>query len=204
MFDLPGQDAMELFAQYGGSPNAFTSYGMTAYYFSCTERFEDNLRLLLRMVTTPYFTPESVEKERGIIAEEIRMYEDSAQSRVGEDLFAALFAQHPIRVPIAGTVESIAAITPELLTACHRAFYRPDNMVLCVVGDVDAEAVRAVAEAEIAVPVEGALAQRDYGAAETMLPVRQRSERRMSVSMPTFALGYKCAPPAPGMDTMPS
>ena len=202
MFDLPGQDATELFAEYGGSPNAFTSYGMTAYYFSCTERFEDNLRLLLRMVTTPYFTPESVEKERGIIAEEIRMYEDSAQSRVGEDLFAALFAQHPIRVPIAGTVESIAAITPELLTACHRAFYRPDNMILCVAGDVDAEAVRAVAEDEIAAPVEGALAQRDYGAAETMLPVRQRSERRMSVSMPTFALGYKCAPPAPGMDTM--
>lgn len=201
MFDLPEQDAMTLFAQYGGSPNAFTSYGMTAYYFSCTERFEDNLRLLLQMVTTPYFTPESVEKERGIIAQEIRMYEDSAQSRVGEDLFAALFRSHPIRVPIAGTVESIAEITPELLQMCHRAFYRPDNMMLCVVGDVDAETVRAIAEAEVA-SADGALAQRDYGEAETMLPVQRRIRRSMSVSMPTFALGYKCEPPKAGMDTM--
>ena len=201
MFDLPGQDAMELFAQYGGNPNAFTSYGMTAYYFSCTERFEDNLRLLLRMVTIPYFTQESVEKERGIIAQEIRMYEDSAQSRVGEDLVAALFRSHPVRVPIAGTVESIAEITPELLTACHRAFYRADHMMLCVVGDVDAELVRTIAEEGVPA-AEGAPVQRDYGEAETMLPVRTRSERRMSVSMPTFSLGYKCAPPKRGMDVM--
>ena len=150
MFDLPDRDAMELFAEYGGSPNAFTSYGLTAYYFSCTERFEDNLRLLLHMVATPHFTAESVEKERGIIAQEIRMYEDSAQSRVGEDLFAALFRSHPIRVPIAGTVESIAEITPELLLSCYRAFYRADNMMLCVVGDVDEETVYSIAEAEIA------------------------------------------------------
>lgn len=201
MFDLPEQDAMSLFAQYGASPNAFTSYGMTAYYFACTERFEDNLRLLLRMVTTPYFTQESVDKERGIIAQEIRMYEDSAHSRVGEDLFSALFRSHPIRVPIAGTVESIAEITPQLLEDCHRAFYRPDNMILCVVGDVEAETVRSIAEAGTAA-AEGQLAQRDYGAAETMLPCRSRSERRMSVSMPTFALGYKCAPPQRGMEAM--
>ena len=201
MFDLPDRDAMELFAQYGGSPNAFTSYGLTAYYFSCTERFEDNLRLLLHMVATPHFTAESVEKERGIIAQEIRMYEDSAQSRVGEDLFAALFRSHPIRVPIAGTAESIAEITPELLLSCYRAFYRADNMMLCVVGDVDEETVYSIAEAEIAA-ADGAPVERDYGAAETMLPVRRRSERTMSVSMPTFALGYKCEPPQRGMETM--
>ena len=96
MFDLPEGDATEQFAAHGGSPNAFTSYTMTAYYFDCTEEFEENLRILLRLVTVPYFTPESVEKERGIIAQEIRMYEDSAESRVYEDLFRGMFAAHPV------------------------------------------------------------------------------------------------------------
>lgn len=201
MFDLPEDNAMNLFAAYGGSPNAFTSYAMTAYYFSCTEQFAENLRVLLRMVYTPYFTDESVEKERGIIAQEIRMYEDSAESRVGEDLFGALFAEHPIRVPIAGSVESIGEITTEMLYACHRAFYCPANMVLCVVGDVDVEEVctlaREMTQAERQTPPA-----RDYGAVETMLPLRAKTVRRMEVSMPTFSVGFKCAPPAQGMEAM--
>ena len=110
MFDLPEDNAMNLFAAHGGYPNAFTGYAMTAYYFDCTEQFAENLRILLRMVLTPWFPAESVEKERGIIAQEIRMYEDSADSRAYEDLFGAMFAHHPIRVPIAGTVESIGEI----------------------------------------------------------------------------------------------
>lgn len=201
MFDLPDENAMNLFAAHGGSPNAFTSYAMTAYYFSCTEQFAENLRVLLRMVFTPWFTDESVEKERGIIAQEIRMYEDSAESRVGEDLFGALFAEHPVRVPIAGSVESIGDITAEMLYACHRAFYCPSNMLLCVVGDVDADEVCALAR-EMAHGTQQALPVRDYGAAETMLPVRAKTERRMEVSMPTFSVGFKCAPPKAGMETM--
>ena len=201
MFDLPGEDAMHLFAAYGGSPNAFTSNSMTAYYFSCTERFTENLRVLLRMVNTPYFTDESVQKERGIIAQEIRMYEDSAESRVGEDLFGALFAEHPVRVPIAGTVESIDEITAQMLYDCHRAFYCPANMILCAVGDVDAEEVCAIAEA-LTQPAQQALPARNYGAAEKMLPLQKRTERRMEVSMPTFSVGFKCEPPEEGMETM--
>lgn len=201
MFDLPEADAMNLFAAYGGSPNAFTSNSMTAYYFSCTEQFAENLQVLLRMVNTPYFTHESVEKERGIIAQEIRMYEDSAESRVGEDLFGALFAEHPVRVPIAGTVESIAEITAQMLYDCHSAFYCPANMILCVVGDVDAEEVCAIAERSTQEERQ-ALPMRNYGAAETMLPMRTRTQRRMEVSMPTFSLGFKCAPPKTGMETM--
>lgn len=192
MFDLPEGNAMDLFAAHGGSPNAFTSYAMTAYYFSCTEAFEENLRLLLRMVATPWFTPESVEKERGIIAQEIRMYEDSADSRVYEDLFAALYAEHPIRVPIAGTVESIGEITAAMLNDCHAAFYRPSNMALCVVGDVDPERVLGIAETMAGA---GAAPVCDYGQLEQMTPRRARTERRMEVSMPTFAAGFKCEPP---------
>lgn len=196
MFDLPEGDATEQFAAHGGSPNAFTSYTMTAYYFDCTEEFEENLRILLRLVTVPYFTPESVEKERGIIAQEIRMYEDSAESRVYEDLFRGMFAVHPVRVPVAGTVESISEITPQALYDCHAAFYRPGNMILCVAGDVDPEAVVRIAR-ELTPEASAPLPVRDYGAAEALscpMPIQQRV---MEVAMPTFAFGFKCAPPAP-------
>ena len=195
MFDLPEGDATEQFAAHGGSPNAFTSYTMTAYYFDCTEEFEENLRILLRLVTVPYFTPESVEKERGIIAQEIRMYEDSAESRVYEDLFRGMFAAHPVRVPVAGTVESIAEITPQALYDCHAAFYRPGNMILCVAGDVDPETVVRIAR-ELTPEASAPLPVRDYGAAEALscpMPIQQRV---MEVAMPTFAFGFKCAPPA--------
>lgn len=193
MFDLPEANAMELYAQYGGSNNAFTNYTMTAYYVECTDCFEENLTVLLRMVTTPYFMAQSVEKERGIIEQEIRMYEDSASAACFENLFAAMYQTHPARVPICGTVESIARITPEILYACHRAFYDPGNMVLCVVGDVNPEEVAALARK--CTPEKSAgKATRDYGQPETMAIPQARICRKMEVSMPTFVIGFKCPP----------
>ena len=200
MFDLPDEDASAKFAEWGASANAFTSYAMTAYHFSCTDHFEDSLALLLRMVTTPYFTEETVEKERGIIAQEILMYEDSPESRVYEDLFRVMFPEHPISVPIAGTVESISQITADMLYTCHRAFYHPSNMVLCVAGDVEWEALLALAEANT--PAESSpLPLRDYG---RICPSAQPLETRctMPVSMPTFCLGFSCPPPAEGESPM--
>lgn len=193
LFELPQGDATARFAELGGSPNAFTSYSMTAYYFSCTEHFDENLRLLLDMAFTPWFPEESVQRERGIIAQEIKMYEDSADSRVSEDMMAALFSHHPVRVPIAGSVESIASITGEKLMDCYRAFYRPDNMMLCVVGDVDADAVRAMAATVPA--AQGPAPVRSYGAPEALLPCSSKTCRRMAVSMPTFSIGFACPPP---------
>ncbi len=201
MFDLPEGNADGMFAALGASPNAFTSYAMTAYHFSCAEHFADNLRLLLRMVTTPYFTPESVEKERGIITQEIRMYEDSAEQRVAEDLFAALFREHPVRASIAGTAESIGDITAQSLYDCFRAFYQPSNMVLCVTGDVDAQEVMRIAQ-EMTPKTASELPERMYGTPETMLPVKTRTLRRMEISMPTFALGFKCEPAGKGAESM--
>ena len=200
-FDMPWGNAMQVFAQRGASPNAFTSYSMTAYYFDCTEAFDDNLRLLLEFVSTPYYTQESVEKERSIIEQEIRMYEDSAESRVFENLFACLFRHHPIRVPIAGTVESIQAITAQTLNDCHRAFYDPSNMMLCVVGDVEPESViRAAMELLPAQP--GGVSDRTYGEAETMRPAQPRMEVSMEISMPTFAVGFKCESAGEGESAM--
>ncbi len=200
-FDMAEVNAMQLFAQRGASPNAFTSYSMTAYYFDCTEQFEENLQLLLRFVSTPYYTQESVEKERGIIEQEIRMYEDSAESRVYENLFAALYETHPIRIPIAGTVESIQEITAQTLLDCHKAFYDPSNMMLCVVGDVDPEAVIRTAQ-RILPETAGSVSDRSYGSCESLKAAKARCEAKMEISMPTFALGFKCPPPAPGLETM--
>ena len=201
MFDMPEGNVMQQFSALGGSPNAFTGYTMTAYYVESTEHWEENLRLLLQYVSAPYFTDESVEKERGIIAQEIRMYEDSADSRIYENLFRALYDHHPVRVPIAGTVESIQAITAETLQTCYDAFYTPSNMMLCVAGAVDAGRVAELAR-EILPARPGAAAVRDYGPPEALTGHRPRVEDRMEVSMPGFLAAFKCQPEADGRDTL--
>jgi len=201
MFDMPDKNVMQLFSQYGGSPNAFTSYDITAYYVECTDHFRENFELLLSYVSTPYFTQESVEKERGIIAQEIRMYEDSADSRVYEKLFEIMYASHPIRNNIAGTVESIREISAETLYDCYHAFYVPENMMLCVVGDVEPEQVFEMAE-QILPAVKSGAVQRDFGKPEQMQPERAMETCRMEVSMPMFALGFKTEPAAFGVDSM--
>ena len=194
MFDLPGnRDVSAEFAALGASTNAFTSYDMTAYYFSCTENFDACLRLLLEFVSTPYFTEESVEKERGIIDQEIGMNEDAPDSVVFENLVRAMYARHPIRVPILGTRETIRQITPEVLYSCHRAFYAPGNMLLCVVGDVEPEAVARIAEQQLgreALPV--GKKQKDW--AEPMTCPRPEITAKMEVAMPMFNLAFKCEP----------
>ena len=194
MFDLPGnRDVSAEFAALGASTNAFTSYDMTAYYFSCTENFDACLRLLLEFVSTPYFTEESVEKERGIIDQEIGMNEDAPDSVVFENLVQAMYARHPIRVPILGTGETIRQITPEVLYRCHRAFYAPGNMLLCVVGDVEPEAVARIAEQQLgreALPV--GKKQKDW--AEPMTCPRPEITAKMEVAMPMFNLAFKCEP----------
>lgn len=190
MFDMPGYNAMERFTALGASPNAFTANDMTGYLFSCTEHFEENLRELLTYVTTPYFTEESVRKEQGIIGQEIRMGDDNPSRRVRKNLMQALYRDHPVRDSIAGTVESIAEITPELLESCHRTFYDPRNMVLCCAGDVAPEKVMKLAE--LLVPAaKGKAPRRDYGREEKLTPCTVRTEERMAVSMPLFMLGGK-------------
>ena len=191
MFDLPdGDNALALLSANGADPNAFTSSGMTAYYFQCTEHFEDNLRLLLHFVSTPYFTAETVQKEQGIIAQEIRMGEDDPGTVLYYGLLKMLYARHPIRDRVAGTVESIAQITEQTLYDCHRVFYAPSNMVLCVEGDVDPDRVAAIA-AEVLPTERAPIPEADFGEAESLLPARQLLELEMPVSAPQFLIGAK-------------
>ena len=192
MFDMPGdRDVTAELASLGAGVNAFTSFDITAYYFACTHNFEQCLRILLEFVSTPHFTAESVEKEMGIIDQEIGMNLDSPDSRAFEDMASGLFHSHPIRVPILGTSETIREITPQILNTCHRAFYTPGNMMLCVVGDVDPEQVAAIAQ-EVLGAEPRPVGRKIQHWQEDMTVERPESWRQMEVSMPSFELGFKC------------
>ena len=190
MFDTQEGNALQDLAANGASPNAFTSNDITGYYFDSTEKFEENLRILLSFVSVPWFTQESVDKERGIIGQEIGMIEDDPHWKCYMNLMKALFQHHPIRVSVAGSVESIAEITPETLYACHKAFYDPANMVLCVAGPVDPEHICDVAR-EILPKEAGPIAAKDYGEKEQPRAAQSYIEERMEVSAPIFQLGWK-------------
>ena len=202
MFDLPeGDNAVDLLTANGADPNAFTSDSITCYYFECTEHFEENLRLLLHFVSTPYFTEETVQKERGIIGQEIQGSEDSPYSAVYENLLRQLYAAHPIRDRVLGTVESIAQITAETLYDCHRVFYAPCNMCLCVEGDVDPEEIARIAREEL--PQErGSVPAADFGEAESPLPLERLHREQMDVSAPQFLIGAKLAPAPAGEEAL--
>ena len=195
MFELPGRDVSAEFAALGANVNAFTSYDMTAYYFSCSENFMESLALLLEFVSIPYFPAESVQREMGIIDQEIGMNEDTPDTRVFEDLMLCLYKNHPIRMPILGSRESLRQITPELLSACHRAFYTPANMILCVVGDVDAREIVALADKVLGADKKPAGKKlRPWN--EEMHTEKSDCHSTMEVAMPTFQMAFK-AEPAP-------
>ena len=202
LFDMPGdRDVSAEFAAMGAMTNAFTSYDMTAYYFSTTENFEDCLRLLLEFVSTPYFTEESVEKERGIIDQEIGMNEDAPDSVIFENLMQCLYENHPIRVPILGDSDTIREITPEVLHSCHRAFYTPGNMLLCVVGDVQPEGVVDLAREVLGTEYrEVGVKQRHWP--ENMTALAEEKVASMEVAMPMFSLGFKCEPLSMGAEAI--
>lgn len=199
LFDMPGRDITADFAALGAVPNAFTGYDMTAYYFSCTEHFDDCLQLLLEFVTTPYFTDESVQKEQGIIGQEIDMNIDNPDTRVFEQLMQLMYTNHNVRRPILGTRESIARITPQVLSDCHKAFYCPGNMLLCVVGDVDTDRVCHMAS-QLPTGNAPALATRTWD--EEMACPAHYACSAMEVSMPTFQLGFKCEPLGRGKEAV--
>ena len=201
MFDLPDRDVSAEFAALGAHVNAFTSYDVTAYYFGCTVNFESCLKLLLEFVSTPWFTEESVAKEQGIIGQEIGMNADNPDTRIFENLMQTMYENHPIREPILGTQESIAQIDKQVLYESHRAFYRPGNMLLCVVGDVDPEEVTRIAE-QILPPEEAAPVQRQDRWDEKMEVSTPYVECDMEVAMPMFQLGFKCEPLAKGEEAV--
>ena len=202
LFDMPGgRDVSAEFARLGAMTNAFTSYDMTAYYFSCTAHFDECLKLLLEFVSTPYFTEESVRKEQGIIDQEIGMNADAPDSVVFENMVQRLYHTHPIRIPILGTSETIREITPKTLHLCHRAFYTPGNMLLCVVGDVDPEFVADTARQVLGTEEKSVGIKLPFGY-EPMEAAEAETVCAMEVAMPMFSLAFKCEPLDKGDDAI--
>lgn len=190
VFEQPdGGNALQAFAQTGASPNAFTSKEMTAYHFSCTKKFRQNLEILLNFVTTPYFTKENVIKEQGIIAQEIGMVQDRPGWCVYENLMQTMFPGSPLGDSIIGTVESIRRIDRETLFSCYNAFYRPSNMVLAVAGDISPQ--------EVVETAEQLLGYQRLQKPERIADLSPQGQpgsfisKEMEVPMPMFAIGYQ-------------
>lgn len=137
MFEQPDVNVMDQYMALGASTNAATSFNWTYYYFNCTDNFDSCFKLLMKFVQNPHFTHENVEKEKGIIAQEINMYRDEPEYVVSMNAIDLLYHNNPVKRDIAGTIESINSITAEMLTLCHKTFYNPSNMIITIVGDLD-------------------------------------------------------------------
>lgn len=193
MYEKPeGRDVFERFAELGAYTNAYTEYTTTTFLFSATSEIDACLETLLRLVEEPYFTPENVEKEKGIIEQEIRMYLDMPGERLRSNLMHALYQKNPVRLDIAGGVDSIRTITPDDLYTCYETFYHPSNMVLFMAGDVDPHRlIDQIAEHEHRRHLKPS------GPIERIFPTepadvaQKRVTKTMPVSAPLFMMGYK-------------
>ncbi len=193
LFEEEEGNVFEEYSRLGAQPNAFTNFTMTAYHFTSTGNFYECLDVLMGFVGRPYFTDENVDKEKGIIAQEIRMYEDNPYWRVYFNLLRGMYHAFPVRKDIAGTVESIYKIDKETLYECYRTFYHPSNMILFIAGDVDADRVIKQAEELFEKqPVEGGAGDIERIFLEEPKGVyKSRMEEKLAISRPMFALGFK-------------
>lgn len=189
LFEGKDANAFELYAKTGASANAYTSFDKTAYLFSCSDNFDVSLGILLDFVQSPYFTDENVEKERGIISQEIKMYEDSPDWKVFFNLLCSLYNNHPVKVDIAGTVESISKITPENLYECYKAFYNLNNMSLCISGNIDIDSTLEV--------IDKHLKYSQPFTTQRIMPQEPRNvykkfiSKNFEINLPMFQLGFK-------------
>ena len=195
LFESEDLDAFERYAKTGASANAYTSFDKTCYLFSCTGKFQESLEILLDFVTHPYFTEKTVQKEQGIIGQEIQMCRDEAGWEALFSLLRAMYKTHPVRIDIAGTVESIAEITPELLYKCYETFYNFSNMVLCVAGNVTPDEVLSVAD-RLLKPQKPIEIERKFHR-EPREVAESYTEETLSVAFPIFSLGFKEAVETP-------
>ncbi len=196
-----GTDAFTRYAQTGAYGNAYTSYDRTCYLFTCTERFDENLEILLDFVSHPFFSEQTIQKEQGIIGEEIAMYDDDASWKLYQNLMRALYHEHPILHSITGTKESISRLTPELLYRCTDAFYNLHNLALVVCGDVTPEQVDAVCERVLPVHTDRQTVWRK--------PIKEPEEvctplieDTFAISKPIAEIGFKDTPAASAADRM--
>jgi len=192
MFDQPdGSNVFDKFSELGGNANAFTSFNSTAYLFGAADNIEENLKVLLDYVQSPHFTEESVQKEQGIIGQEIKMYDDNGPWRVFFNLLGAMYHNHPVNKDIAGTVESISHITPELLYKCYNTFYNLSNMMIFVTGDINPTAIENCIDSGIKNNNPFNEEIKKIYPDEPKSVCKKKVEQSLSVSMPLFMIGFK-------------
>ncbi len=189
LFESEDGDAFTKYAKTGAYANAFTSFDKTCYLFSCSSMFYENLDILLGFVQSPYFTAATVEKEQGIIGQEIRMYDDSPSWCVLFNTLRAMYHNNPVKIDIAGTVKSIAQIDDKLLYECYNTFYNPSNMFICIAGNVDSkkvlEKISSSVKNNTPVKIERVIPD------EPETVVSSYIEKQLDVAMPLFCFGYK-------------
>ncbi|MGN0596326.1 MAG: EF-P 5-aminopentanol modification-associated protein YfmH [Ruminiclostridium sp.] len=192
LFENDECDAFELYAKTGANANAFTSFDKTAYLFSCSQKFEENLEILLNFVQEPYFTDETVQKEQGIIGQEIKMYLDDPSWRVMFNGLQAIYHNNPVRIDIAGTIESIAQIDKDLLYRCYNTFYNLNNMVLSIAGNFDVDKTLEICDRLLKpsedLGLEKIVPEEPYEVKE------KRTVQKLSCSLPLFNIFFKMAP----------
>lgn len=189
LFESEDGDAFSKYAATGAYANAFTSFDRTCYIFSCTERFEENLDILLNFVQSPYFTEETVKKEQGIIGQEIRMYDDSPNWNVLFRMLESMYFNNPVKIDIAGTTESIAKIDADVLFKCYNTFYNPSNMFICIAGNVNTKKVLAKIEASIKPAPEIDLKRGEFNEPDGV--ISNYTEKALEVALPLFCFGFK-------------
>jgi predicted Zn-dependent peptidase len=192
LFENEDCDVFDLYARTGADANAMTGFESTVYLFTCTENYLESLKILLDFVRKPYFTQENVDKERGIISQEIKMTMDVPKRKCFFNLLNAMYCVHPVKIDIAGTDDSIAEITPELLYKCYDAFYNLSNMALAVAGSFD--------ENEVISICDEMLGENEGRAPEVRFPdepynvCKRYTEEKFSVGLPIFSVGFKVKP----------
>jgi len=199
LFENEDCDVFKLYAKTGASANAYTSFDKTAYLFSCTDNVYESLEILLSFVQNPYFTEETVQKEQGIIGQEIRMYDDNAGWRVFFNMLGGLYHNHPVKIDIAGTVESIAEINADLLYKCYYTFYNLNNMVLSIAGNVDEDKVLELCDKLLKQGGNPELETAFEEEPETVY--KHEVVQKLEIAMPMFHVGFK-ARPEKGIDAV--
>ena len=185
-----GTNSLDTLSALGVDANAYTTNDHTAYLFECTENFDEALAELMNYVQNPYFTDENVEKEKGIIGQEITMYDDDPASKVFLNILDCLYQKNPIKLDVAGTIDSISKITKETLYTCYNTFYNPSNMALVLCGDFKPEElIEQIKKYIVDKPMQGEI-KRIYPEEPEEIK-QQEKEERMEVSKPIFVIGIK-------------
>ena len=187
-----GENSLDVLSSLGVDANAYTTNDHTAYLFECTNNFEPALEELLKYVQAPYFTDENVEKEKGIIAQEINMYDDEPEWKAYINCMKAMYKINPIRIDVAGSVESIQKITKETLYKCYNNFYVPENMVLVLTGNIEPE--KEIEKIKSKITMKNKLQAKLITKPEPEEINQKQITAQMDISIPIFAIGYKVKP----------